>query len=73
MKRDPRFEPEPTITINGHLLTDAQAMTMRVALASFDTDLQNKKYAKELGDIAALYKRNVRAIYHLMFFKEPKL
>jgi hypothetical protein len=31
--------PEPRITINGHPLTEAQAMTVRVALNSFDMDL----------------------------------
>ena len=32
---------EPAITINGHVLTTAQAMTIRVALGSFALTLQS--------------------------------
>jgi hypothetical protein len=32
---------EPTITINGVLLTNAEAMTVRVAIENFAMDLRN--------------------------------
>lgn len=30
---------EPTITINGHTLTSAQAMAVRIAISSFHTEM----------------------------------
>lgn len=32
---------EPSMSINGHQLTDAQAMTIRVAIEDFDASLAN--------------------------------
>jgi hypothetical protein len=37
--KEPR---EASITINGHVLTTAQAMTVRVALSSFSMTLQDE-------------------------------
>jgi hypothetical protein len=36
------FPDEPRITINGELLTDAEAMTVRVALTNFKFDLSDR-------------------------------
>ena len=48
--------PEPSITINGHYLTTAQAMTVRVALGSspFDEDT--------LGEVGILYNARLREV-----------
>jgi hypothetical protein len=37
----PQEPQEPSITINGHTLTVAQAMTVRVAIGAFAMDLQD--------------------------------
>ena len=58
---------EPIITINGKLLSEAQAMTVRVALEAYAFDLQTNG----LGDdetgkaIASGYLRCVREIREL--------
>lgn len=39
---------EPEITINGVRLTDAQAMAIRVAIASFDTDCGNDEHGRAM-------------------------
>lgn len=60
---------EPTITINGHELTTAQAMTLRVALETFAMSLQEDvcgldEAGKAMG---TLYMARVREIRALMF------
>jgi hypothetical protein len=59
---------EPTITINGQTLSEAEAMTIRVALESLAFSL-----VKGLGDdahgkaITEGYKRAIASIRQLMF------
>lgn len=59
---------EPSITINGAVLTEGQAMTVRVALEDFASYL----HADGLGpdkigtDMTAGYLRNIREIRRLM-------
>ncbi len=59
---------EPKITINGVELTEAQAMTVRVALTSFDfslTDgsLGDDQHGKEM---IGLYRERLRELYKVM-------
>lgn len=39
---------EPIITINGHTLTEGQAMTIRVSINVFKTDLDNNGLGNDL-------------------------
>lgn len=48
-------EREATIVVNGTTLTEAQSMTLRVALGSFLIDLGDPEYMAALGPIGALY------------------
>ncbi len=54
---------EPLITINGRLLTDAQACTIRCALESFAMELNAND---EVGKIGPLYLERVQEIRRLM-------
>lgn len=59
---------EPNITINGRTLTEAQAMTLRVALGAFVMDMQlsglgNDSNGKEL---AKAYLSNAKEIASIM-------
>lgn len=59
---------EPHITINGKVLTEVQAMTMRVAAGRFAADLQHEG----LGDddhsrtMTALYLKKLNEIFRMM-------
>lgn len=59
---------EPSITINGTVLTEGQAMTVRVALEHYAYDLQADGLGKdETGKaICAGYLRNIGEIRRLM-------
>jgi hypothetical protein len=59
---------ETKITINGKLLTDDQAMTLRVAVANFYTDLQVNGIGEgEVGKTMALnYLDRLNEIYVIM-------
>lgn len=60
---------EPTITVNGHTLTEAEAMTVRVALYDYATQLGEPD---ALGDdqsgreLAAGYLRCTRSVMQKM-------
>jgi hypothetical protein len=59
--------PEPRITINGSLLTNAQAMTVRVALGSFAMSLESGLGDDEHGRaMTAGYKARLNEIYGFM-------
>jgi len=51
--------PEPSITINGHELTEAQALTMRVALQCFALQIEyaedqtSRNYLDRIAEINA--------------------
>jgi hypothetical protein len=55
---------EPVFSVNGHVLTTAQSMTMRVALNNFLMDLQED--VESNGPIEELYIERVREIQKLM-------
>ena len=57
---------EPHVTINGHELTQAQAMTMRVAINLFSIELQDDKFRDDLGGMGRLYQARLREIALLM-------
>lgn len=48
---------EANVCINGHTLTLAQSMTLRVAIGSFLIDVNNPEFASELGPIGEGYRR----------------
>jgi hypothetical protein len=59
-------QAEPEITINGHLLTVGQAMTVRVAVASFSMQLQDSTFRVALGPIAGPYSDRLSEIIHII-------
>ncbi len=58
---------EPTIIVNGHSLTDAQAMAVRVAVTSFDEEL--RPMCERLGSIADAYQARAREVLAFMIAK----
>jgi hypothetical protein len=60
------FPREPQVTINGHELTHAQAMTMRVAINLFSIELQDDKFRDDLGLMGRIYQSRLREIALLM-------
>lgn len=56
---------EPTITINGHPLTDAEALTVRVALGNFDIDLRMNGLGNDPAGInlTKLYRETIQRIH----------
>jgi hypothetical protein len=57
---------EPHIIINGHELSEAQAMTVRVALTLFGMELENDQFRDDLGGMGRLYQMRQREIVALM-------
>ena len=58
---------EPSITINGTPLTEAQAMTVRVALSSFALDLEEGLGDDEHGQkMSAGYKARLGEIFKMI-------
>lgn len=41
---------EPRIQIDDHVLTEAQAMAVRVAVTNFHAETADEEFRKELGD-----------------------
>ncbi|MDO9177559.1 MAG: hypothetical protein Q7U16_04410 [Agitococcus sp.] len=60
---------EPAIQINGRILTEAQAMTVRVAIENFSVDVAGDGLGSdERGlQIAAAYRERVAEIRHVMY------
>lgn len=60
---------EPKVEVNGHLLTTAQAMTLRVALESFAMGLTEEGLGddKHGNEIARLYLQRIREIRKFMY------
>ena len=54
---------EAAITVNGHTLTPAQAMTVRVALGSW---LMDPDYIQDLGEIGTLYRARTDEVLALI-------
>lgn len=61
--------PEPTVTINGKRLTEAQAMTVRVAIEHFASDLREEGLGgDEHGKtMTAAYLARISEIRRLIF------
>lgn len=59
-------QPEPRITINGHELTEAQAMTLRVALSTFRLQLNDPDYLHDLGTIGLSYRQHAQFVERMM-------
>ena len=58
--------PEPTIIIQGEQLTEAQAMTLRVALGHFQVSLADDDFCNALGEIGPHYQQHARDITLVM-------
>ena len=57
---------EPRITIDGIVLTTGQAMTVRVALASFTLDVKVGRLGSDEHGVAAAYKARLEEILKLL-------
>lgn len=66
------FSPEPAITVNGVRLSEGQAMTVRVALATFVMDLSHNGLGEDkIGkSIATGYKERAHEIFGMMGLME---
>jgi hypothetical protein len=65
--------PEPSITINDFLLTEGEALTMRVALENFAFQLSDKQFSKDLGEqLTRNYLDRIRDIHSLMFTRKRR-
>ena len=67
------MDKEPEITINGVRLAEAQAMTVRVALTSFEHEmiqpdaLGKDEHGRRMADA---YAERAREVYRIMGFRE---
>ena len=58
---------EPTITIDGHKLTEGQSMSVRVAITAFLMELKNdKQFADGLGVIGIAYQARLTEVMHII-------
>jgi hypothetical protein len=57
---------EAKIVISDTELNNAQSMAVRVAVASMLTQLDNKEYRRELGDIAEGYRARLGEVQDLI-------
>lgn len=63
-------QPEPSIQINGRMLTDAQAMSVRVATTSFHMEVSDDAEIRNgLGLIADGYRDRLGEVLKLMLMK----
>lgn len=58
---------EPHIQIGDHVLTEAQAMAVRVAVTNFHMETGDRDSAREIGPIAAAYHARLSEVLRLMF------
>jgi hypothetical protein len=56
------YTPEPTIIVNGRVLTSAEAMAVRVAVSSLRMELSDPGIRRTLGPIADDYDRNLASV-----------
>jgi len=57
---------EAEIVINGVRLTDAQSMTLRVAVTNFAMELAEPEYLEALGPIGPLYRERLDELQHII-------
>lgn len=60
---------EPEIIINGHKLTNAQAMTVRVAVSSFDPECGDDETGIAM---TKAYKEHANEVFRIMLGKSPR-
>lgn len=61
-----RDAPEPRIIINNHQLSEAQAMAVRVAICSFESECNSPDGRNLLGKIADGYRDRLGEVLALM-------
>ena len=61
-----KLPDEATITINGTLLTQAQAMSLRVAVSSFRMELDDPEMMEGLGEVGKLYDEQLIEVEQLL-------
>jgi hypothetical protein len=71
MNKPTQLPPEPTIIINGQLLTSSQAMTIRVAIGSFISSMTKNGLGKDKAGmaLAAGYIERAREVELLLISK----
>lgn len=57
---------EPHVEVEGAVLTQGQAMAVRVAVSSFLSELAEPEHMKEMGEIGPLYQARLREVESLM-------
>jgi hypothetical protein len=57
---------EPKIQIGNHVLTEAQAITTRVALTHFLMETEDQGFKDDLGPIADAYRDRLKEILAIM-------
>lgn len=57
---------EPCIQVNGRVLSDAQAMAVRVAVTNFHTETAEPETKADLGPIADAYHARLDEVLALM-------
>lgn len=58
---------EATIVISGILMSDAQSMAIRVAVANFLMELSDEKFCEQLGPIADGYRARLSEVQEAIF------
>lgn len=54
--------PEPFIQIGSHVLSDGQAMAVRVAISNFHMEVSDPEFAADLGPISAAYRERLSEV-----------
>jgi hypothetical protein len=60
---------EPRIQIGDYVLTEAQAMAVRVAVSNFHMETADAEYKNELGPIADAYHARLGEVLAVMLHK----
>lgn len=60
---------EPMMVINGVTFTAAQAMTLRVALAGFQSDFADPAHCAAMGEVGRIYRERAAEAMDIMIRK----
>ena len=60
------WDAEPTIVINGTTLTEAQATTVRIALANLRIELSSPDISRSVGMTGVFYSQRIDEIQRIM-------
>jgi len=63
---------EPRIQIGDHVLTDAQAMAVRVAVSTFHIECVDDGFREEVGPIADAYHARLGEVLTIMIAAPPR-